>query len=189
METNRLPDAGHQDIEGRSAEKGGRERIWRVFYTSPRAERRAEDMMKRAGLEVFLPVVQSKRQWSDRIKTVEEPLFRSYIFARVDERERIVALELPHVVRCIAYNGRPSIVSEDEIERIEKLQHYEGKMFSIDIRTPIGQAVVVRVGPLAGLRGDVIAHRGQKRVIVRVDSVKQALSLTLPDEWLEIVDE
>lgn len=94
------------------------ERVWRVFYTFPRAEKKYEQRLSDSGIETYLPKHTVVRQWSDRKKKVVEPLFRNYIFARVDERDRLRALRTDGIVRCVSFQGQPAVVRDEEIEQI-----------------------------------------------------------------------
>ena len=39
-------------------------------------------------IESYCPLNKVRKKWSDRMKTVEEPLFKSYVFARVNDEEQ-----------------------------------------------------------------------------------------------------
>src|SRR5690606_23980464 len=93
-------------------------RCWRVFYTRSRAEKRCAERLEDDGVEVPLPLRRVTRRWSDREKVVEEPLFRGYVFARVDEAERLRALQTDGVVRCLHVGGRPAEMRPEEVERL-----------------------------------------------------------------------
>jgi len=41
-----------------------------------------------AGHKVYCPLYKVSRQWSDRIKILEEPLFRSYVFIQIEDANR-----------------------------------------------------------------------------------------------------
>ena len=44
---------------------------WYVLYTTSRAEKKVAQRLEEKGLEVFLPMIEELRQWSDRKKKVE----------------------------------------------------------------------------------------------------------------------
>ena len=48
-------------------------------------------MARGKGIESYLPLKKVLKQWSDRKKWVEEPLFRSYIFIHADLKGRASA--------------------------------------------------------------------------------------------------
>ncbi|MBE0668108.1 MAG: UpxY family transcription antiterminator, partial [Bacteroidales bacterium] len=49
------------------------ERGWYAVYTHSRAEKRVNERLLEAGIETFLPMQKTLRQWSDRKKLVEKP--------------------------------------------------------------------------------------------------------------------
>lgn len=93
---------------------------WYVLYTAARAEKRVEMRLKEMGVEVYLPLHKSKRRWSDRVKEVEMPLFRSYIFVRLPEHKLRELLLVYGVSRIVYYLGRPAVVRDNEIEAIKE---------------------------------------------------------------------
>jgi transcription antitermination factor NusG len=162
-----------------------RDRRWRVFYTAPRAEKRCEDRLERQGVEVLLPKAVVIRQWSDRKKKVVEPLFRNYIFARVDERERLQVLQAQGIVRCVSFGGQLADVSEGEIEALRIAQREPHRLTVVDLPLPeIGEQVVVTEGPLRDLKGEVTEHRGETHLIVRIPAIRQALRINVPASWV-----
>lgn len=181
--TNLLHDFRMPASEIRSTD-----RIWRVFYTRSRAEKKVEDDLVRKELEVFLPKRVVTRQWSDRKKRVVQALFPGYIFARVDERERLSVLESEHVVRCIAMDGRVVRVSDYEIELLKSLQRDPERLEAVRLPLPErGVMVEIRRGQLMGLRGEVIEHRRGTAVLIRIPSIRQAVKVEVPADWVEKV--
>jgi len=161
------------------------DRVWRVFYTRARAEKKCEERLHRQELEVFLPKRTEVRKWADRKKKVTEPLFRNYIFARVDERERLAVLRTQGIVRCVHFGGRIAEVREEEIEQIRIAQKDPRKLLVVDEPPPdVGEKVIVTGGPMRGLKGEVLEHRGQMHVLVRVSAIRQALKVQVPAAWV-----
>lgn len=165
----------------------GNKSLWRVFYTFPRAEKKCEDRLHDRRIDVFLPKYTAIRQWSDRKKKVVEPLFRNYIFARVDERDRLRVLQTDGIVRCVTFNGKPAVVSEDEIQSIRCAISGDGEFEVVDYvpRPKPGSKVVVVEGPMRGLRGEVEEHRGQTHLLVSVAAIRQALRINVPAQWVQ----
>lgn len=165
------------------------EQIWRVFYTFPRAEKKCERRLIDQNIDAYLPKHTVVRQWSDRKKKVVEPLFRNYIFAHVDERQRLKVLQTDGIVRCVAFQGKPAIVQEEVIEQL-RLALEKGDGFAVVDYVPrpkIGTQVVVTEGPMRGLRGEVQEHRGQTHVLVAIPAIKQALKVNVPAAWVQKV--
>lgn len=163
-------------------------RYWRVFYTAPRAEKKCRDRLKDQAIDVFLPTRKVERQWSDRTKTVVEPLFRSYIFANVNERERLTVLRTNGIVRCVSFDGKIARVRREVIEQLKEYQKHPETLEVIDMPPP-GTEVTVTEGPMKGMSGEVIEHRGKKRLVLRIDAIRQAVSLEISNEWIQTAEE
>ncbi len=97
-----------------------RNKRWYVLYTSARAEKKVAERLAYEGFEVFLPVYRSRRKWSDRIKTVELPLFSSYVFVRCTEIRLRTALLVQGVVKVIYHCGKPAVVRDEEISEVRE---------------------------------------------------------------------
>lgn len=158
---------------------------WRIFYTAPRAELKCEERLLEQAVDVFLPKIATIRKWKDRKKKVEEALFRSYIFANVDEKDRLYVLQTPGIVRCVAFGGKLAEMTTDEIEQL-KITRKDPEQLALfgPWIPPVGKAVTVTEGPMQGLSGEVIQHRGQTHVIVRIETLKQAVKVNVPIEWV-----
>ena len=69
-------------------------------------------------IECFLPLYKSLRQWKDRRKELELPLFPGYLFVHIALRNRLQVLRIPGVSQLIGPNGKPSSLPEHEIEAL-----------------------------------------------------------------------
>ena len=90
---------------------------WFALYTKPRWEKKVNQLLIDKGVECYCPLNKVKRKWSDRTKTLEEPLFKSYVFVKVTEEERTKVRLTNGVVNFVYWNGKPAIVREKEIGR------------------------------------------------------------------------
>lgn len=160
-------------------------RLWRVFYTRARAEKKCESLLVEREIEVFLPKRAVRRQWKDRKKKVIEPLFNNYIFAHVDEHERLVTLQTPGIVSCVSFGNQLAIVDEEQIDQLKIASQAPERLALLDFPLPdIGEEVTITELPLRGLRGRVVEHRGQLHVVVQVTAIRQSVRVNVPAEWL-----
>jgi transcription antitermination factor NusG len=60
---------------------------WYAAYTKPRYEKKAKHYLDQQEIANWLPMQRLRRQWSDRVKWVEEPVFKSYIFVHISESQ------------------------------------------------------------------------------------------------------
>lgn len=147
---------------------------WYALYTRPRFEKMVDSLLCEKGLESYLPLQTFRRQWSDRKKKVQEPLFSCYVFVRVASQQRMHAVETRGVVRMVSFNGTPSRIPDDEINALkgvlEKADFFEPAPY-----LAVGQMVEVIRGPFKGIRGRLTQHRGQKRLLVGIEKIRQAI--------------
>jgi len=159
-------------------------RAWRVFYTRARSEKKCEERLQERSVEVLVPkrIVQSR--WSDRTKRIEEPLFRNYVFANVNEKERLQVLRVPGIVRSVTFEGTPARLRADEVENLRLLMKAQERLSVVDLRPQVGSTVTLTDGPLQGLTGEVMEHRGRTSLLVRIDSIQQAIRVEIAAGWV-----
>ena len=160
-------------------------RVWRVFYTRARAEKKCEERLEDRRIDVLVPKTKEIRQWSDRKKEVTVPLFRNYLFARVDEKDRLRVLRTSGIVRCVHFDGEPARLRAETVEHLQTAQQAPDRLSVTDLRPPVGETVTVTKGPLQGLSGEVREHRGQMHILVRVEAIRQAMKVEVPADWVE----
>ncbi len=88
---------------------------WFVLYVKPQNEIKVGKALTALGIEVFCPTKKEVRQWSDRKKTVEVPLFKSYVFVKLEAQNRNQVFSVPGVVRYLFWLGKPAVVRDEEI--------------------------------------------------------------------------
>jgi transcription antitermination factor NusG len=122
------------------------------------------------GIETYCPLNKVRRKWSDRIKIVEEPLFKSYVFVKVHDGERTTVRMTAGVINFIYWDKKPAIIKEKEINAIKRfLNDYENvEVHPLQIR--VNERVRVIGGPLMDQEGKVVDLR-HKAVKVAIDSL------------------
>ena len=143
---------------------------WLAIYTRPRWEKKVNKLLNEKGVESYCPLNKIRRRWSDRIKTVEEPLFKSYVFVKVNEDERTNVRMTNGVINFVYWNGKPAVIKEKEIIAIKRfLDEYENvEVKAMDLK--INQRVIITGGPLMDQQGKIVTLR-QKTVKVAIDSL------------------
>ena len=76
--------------------------------------------MEQMGVEVYCPLITEIKQWKDRKKKLKTPLFKSYVFIKLEEKNRNRVFDVPGVVRYLFWLGKPAIVRNEEIEVIQE---------------------------------------------------------------------
>ena len=108
---------------------------WLALYTRPRWEKKVHALLTEKGIESYCPLNKVRRQWSDRVKTVEEPLFKSYVFVRVNEGERTAVRLTSGAINFIYWNGKPAQIREKEIVAIRKFldEHEDVELMPMEL--------------------------------------------------------
>jgi len=143
---------------------------WLAVYTKPRWEKKVNKLLQEKGVESYCPLNKIRRKWSDRIKTVEEPLFKSYVFVKVNEPDRTSVRMTSGVINFVYWDGKPAVIKEKEINAIRRfLDEYENvEVRPMDLK--VNQRVVITGGPLMDQEGKIIALRS-KIAKVAIDSL------------------
>lgn len=92
---------------------------WYVVYTKPKWEKKVAERLNQMGVVTYCPLISKTQQWSDRKKRIEVPLFNSYVFVQVLEKDRNKIFDIPGAVRYLFWLGKPAIVKEEEITAIK----------------------------------------------------------------------
>lgn len=146
---------------------------WFAVYTRPRAEKRVNEQLDEYGYEAYLPLKKEVRQWKDRLKKVEVPLFNSYVFVRVVAKQYY---EIPKVidgfVKFVTIGGEKIAVRDEEIEAIKQLLDFSSDKIDVsneDFR--LNDKVEIKLGKLKGFKGKLVELRGNYKVAIRIDSL------------------
>lgn len=119
---------------------------WYVLYTKPKWEKKVTEKLQQIGITAYCPVISKVQQWSDRKKKVEMPLFSSYVFVQVEERDRNAVFAVSGVIRYLFWLGKPAIVKDQEIVAIQQWLS-EPDSFEVEVRTwQAGDKVVIEQG-------------------------------------------
>ncbi len=160
---------------------------WFALYTRSRNEKKVHLELQKAGIDAYLPMVSRLRQWSDRKKMVEEPLFRSYIFVHITEAEYFTALNVHGAVRFITFSGKAVPIPENQIMAIRNYLDDFEEVPEEGAILEAGQLVKIKSGPMEGLIGKLIHYRNRHRLIIQIDAIGQNISLSVPRSKVEVV--
>ena len=158
---------------------------WYIWYTKPRAEKKVKERLEAKGEEVFLPVYKELRQWSDRKKWIESPLFSGYIFVRSLSSKFDSIAFTEGVLNFVRYNGKPAMLRLEEVEEIKLLLSDYQSIEVDDAMFHHGEQVKIIAGPLQGLEGEIINHKGKKRLAVRIEQLGKAILVEVPKVYVK----
>lgn len=148
--------------------------IWYVLYTKPKNEKKVYEKLTLQGFECYCPCQRTLKQWSDRKKWVEEPIFKSYIFVKkpTSQENRISILQSPGVVRFLYWLGKEAEVKQTEIEAIQK---FLGEFESVEVLSfETGSILKIKDGALKGMDGEV-DYQTEKEVVLKIEKLGMSL--------------
>ena len=158
---------------------------WYAIYTHPRAEKQVYNRLLEAGIEAFLPLQKTFRQWSDRKKLVEKPLLSSYVFVKTWAKNFPVVYKVYGVVKFVSFEGQPVPIPQNQIDNLRLLINSDAEIEVTGEKLEKGDSVEVTSGSLVGLTGELISIGGKKRVLVRIDKLDQNIIVTIPVTFLK----
>jgi transcription antitermination factor NusG len=160
---------------------------WYALYTKPRWEKKVSGLLTEKRIENYLPLQKVLKQWSDRKKWIQEPLFRSYIFVNITAEQHLPALQTAGVVRFVAFERKAVVIPPVQIEAIKTyVQTGEDLIVETpDVKT--GDRVVVIRGTLKGLEGKLVQISNKKRLRIMIEGIRQSLHIKVPLSYIRLI--
>jgi transcriptional antiterminator RfaH len=160
-------------------------RKWYAAYTHPRQEKKIASDLTNMGIENYLPLTTTLRQWSDRRKKVVEPMIRSYIFVHVSEQEMTPVRFVPGVVRYIPFRGKPVSIPDYQIQNLRILEGSELPFTPENQMLVQGEKVRIIAGPLTGLRGTIVRTGNKSKLWISITALHYHLTVDIVDAYVE----
>ncbi len=157
---------------------------WHVLHVISNHEKRVARHLTVRGVEHYVPLYTERSRWTDRVVTLQRPLFPGYVFVRFMPAARLSVISTPSVLRVVGDDVRDT-VSAVEIGRIR-----EGLAAGCRLRphpgVSLGSPVRVLRGVFAGANGVVTEFRQRCKVVMSLSSTGQGFSLELDAADIEV---
>jgi transcription antitermination factor NusG len=157
---------------------------WYALHTRSRHEKVARDQLTAKGITNLLPLWHKRSVWKDRIKMIDVPLFRGYIFGYFPLKQKLDVLQSIGVVRIVSFEGKPVPVPEEQIQAVQKMMEqrlrYDPHPFLRE-----GMHVRVKRGVLAGAEGILVSKRQHHRLVISVDLIQQSVAVDIDSADVE----
>lgn len=163
---------------------------WVALYTNPRMEKKAEQNLKEAGFEVYLPLRRELHSWSDRKKWVEVPLLKSYIFVKITDKQVSVVRNVPGIVFIISFKQKIVTIPEAEIQMMKDFLASE---YNVQVQTAEklkrGARVRINSGALAGREGMLVSDCEEGNFAVEITGISLAMVIYVDKDMMEVVED
>lgn len=152
---------------------------WYAAYTKSRNEKKVLALLQKENIEVYLPLQKKLKQWSDRKKWVEVPLFNSYIFVKISEKEYYNVLKTQGIVKYISFEGKAVPIPENQIFTLKKIV---AENIDFEVSSEIfkkGDQIRIDSGSFAGIFGELIEVRENKKFLIRIEPIGYSLLIDM----------
>lgn len=144
---------------------------WYAVYTKPRWEKKVAKLLDEKGVENYCPLNKVVKQWSDRKKVVMEPIFKSYVFVRVEDKDKFELKNVSGILNFVYWLGKPAIVRDEDIDTIRKFLNEFGEVTVSEIdQFKVNARVRVKQGIMMNYQGLLVEVMGNKAK-VRIESM------------------
>lgn len=160
-------------------------KFWYALQTKPRQEFKAEKQLSSLGIEYYLPVIVKKNQWRDRVKQINEPVIRGYVFIKSNEIERLRALEQISICKCLFDQGKPAVIPDWQIENLKRMLRVQSDYFVYEGLVS-GTKVEITQGPFTGVIGVIQSTSEKCTFAVSIELLNRTVIAHLPKDCVEV---
>ena len=169
-----------------TTDKRNTEKCWHALYVASRQEKKAGIALHEKGIETYVPLIKTIRQWSDRKKKVELPLLKGYIFVHTAPNENEKVLMTRGVVNFVRIERSIATVRDEEIERLRQLislgYHLEMKNDKSEFAK--GDRIRIIEGPLKNITGFITGNKNARMLDVVLECIGIVIRVKIPEEIL-----
>lgn len=148
--------------------------LWYAIHTNSRQEERAYNNLRSWQVEVFFPKIKERRlnPYSGAATYITKSLFPGYIFARFNLNRLLHQVRFTRGVHdVVGIAGTPTSVQEELVTLIQMRADEDGYV-QMDDDLKLGDKVVIKDGPLAGLMGVFNQETSEaRRVSILLESI------------------
>lgn len=165
---------------------------WVAIYTAPRSEKTVADRIAQdLHLQVYLPMKQVRRKWSDRIKLVKVPLIPSYAFVKMCERDIFYVNNVQGMVGYVSFPSTGiAVIPDEEIEAMRQLcESMEAVQVANTQQLKLGAKVRVADGEFKGMKGTIIQDHSDSNFSVQISGLNISLIVNIQPLALEPIDQ
>jgi transcription antitermination factor NusG len=160
---------------------------WYAIYTKPRWEKKVHGLLMAKGIEAYCPLNRVRKKWSDRMKWVEEPLFKSYVFVHIPITDQLPVRATNGVLNFVYWLGKPAMVKEAEIETIRKFLNDYTDVKALPLDLQHNSKILIRKGAFMDKEAKVIKVLNN-RVQVVIESIGYSLVASIDKSNLSLIE-
>lgn len=163
---------------------------WYVIRTKAFAEKKVFSNLNKKHFQVFLPLIETMRQWSDRKKKIQVPLIPSVVFIKCSQSDLQHLYGEAGIASVLVYLKKPAVVKDHEIENLKILvNEFKGEDISTKHQSILpGQMVEVIAGPFMGMIAESIVVNGKHRIKVKISVLNMECMVNIPSSSVRVIN-
>lgn len=159
---------------------------WYAVYTQARWEKKVATLLTKNNIENYCPLNKVVRQWSDRKKVVEEPLFTSYVFVKITEKQQSNVRQIDGIINFVYWLGKPAVIRNEEIEMIQLFLIAYMNVKLEKAKVNVKDIIQIVDGPLSTFQGEVVAVK-KKTIKVLLPKLGYLMYAEIETDNVEVI--
>jgi transcription antitermination factor NusG len=160
------------------------EKRWFAIYTMSKCEKAVARRLSQKGIEAYLPLQHVTRHYTRKVKHLELPLIRGYVFTHINKQDYVGVLDTPDVVNFVKFSKQLVAIPEAEIDILRRVAGDQLETTVSPLSIEIGDEVEIIGGHMTGIRGKLIARENKRELVLELTSIGLALRVSVPEAWI-----
>lgn len=156
---------------------------WYAVRVRSNFEKNVGLSLQARGYEQYVPLYIKRSHWSDRVASLEVPLFPGYLFCRLNIQQRLPVLTAPGVVSIVGFGNGFLSVPDPEIDAIQRALA-SGSLVLPHPYLRTGQRVRIERGSMTGVEGILLTVRDDYRLIISVNILMRSVAVHIERDWI-----
>ncbi|MBB6501297.1 UpxY family transcription antiterminator [Pedobacter cryoconitis] len=158
---------------------------WYVLYTKTNNEKKVALTLSENNINHYLPLVKVLRNWNDRKKLVELPMFPSYLFIYLTGvKDYIQGLEIGGVINYVRFGKQIAMVDDLIINSLKIMTNASASLEISSEGFQFGQRLLIKEGMLTGLYCELVQYKGKEKLLVRIDLLNRNILMDMPLDFV-----
>lgn len=160
---------------------------WYAVYTYPQHEKVCARQLKDRGVDAFLPTFTQERLWKNRQRVkIQLPLFPSYLFVSIDQRERCKVVSVPGALRILGNSSGPQPIPSAVVDLLRS-DLFRDRL-EPQAEAVVGQRVRIRNGAMAGVEGVLVRKKNSLWFVLSIDLINQRATVEVKAQDIESIE-
>ncbi len=156
---------------------------WFALTVKPQHEKAVTEALGILGVEAFVPLYRAARDWPERLKVSEQPLFPGYVLARVEPEARLDVLRIPGVLRYVSFCGKPLVIEAAQIETLRRVLdsdlRYKPWPYAKRGERIRAESVRIERGSLKGVEGLLQRDKDRLHLVLDLEVLERSVAVEL----------